>query len=145
VLPTPPSRFDDDTERRPLEWSHGLIVPDVTSYPLAVGHGASIDVTIRFLPSSPGRRDATLMIASNDILGPAILSQTTGDLFGPHSICLLSFGCELGARSRDRHTDARPRGRTCFRFGTRLPLQRPAIPLRAERSMNRAIRGVKAG
>jgi photosystem II stability/assembly factor-like uncharacterized protein len=43
--------------------------PSVLSYPLLVRSGDSIDVVIRFQPSSPGAKSATLTVISNDPTG----------------------------------------------------------------------------
>lgn len=67
-------------------------IPDISSYPIAVAPGNSIDLVIRFSPSSVGVEGTTLTITSNDILGPQSLSPTSGDLFGPHTISLSGTG-----------------------------------------------------
>ena len=56
--------------------STDFTAPAVTSYPLAVGPGASMDVMIRFNPSSPGSKSATVEIFSNDLLGPHTITVT---------------------------------------------------------------------
>ena len=48
--------------------------PSVLSYPLLVNAGYSIDVVIRFAPSSPGFKSATLTVISNDPSGPHKIS-----------------------------------------------------------------------
>jgi hypothetical protein len=49
-------------------------IPNVNSFPLAVAPGASIDIPIRYEPSSFGPAAATLTIFSNDLLGPQTIS-----------------------------------------------------------------------
>jgi hypothetical protein len=54
--------------------------PKVTSYPLAVSPGASIDIVIRFKPVSSGPKTATVTILSNSIFGPHKITVTgTGE------------------------------------------------------------------
>ncbi len=48
--------------------------PLVAAYPLLIGAGDSIDVTIRFKPASFGFKAATLTIASDDPAGPKTLN-----------------------------------------------------------------------
>ena len=45
-------------------------VPSVASYPIEVGPGDSVEVTIRFQPHSPGAKSATITVLSNDPAGP---------------------------------------------------------------------------
>jgi hypothetical protein len=51
-------------------------VPSVSSYPIAVSPGGSIDVVIRFQPGSlaPSAKSATITIASNDLFSPHTLA-----------------------------------------------------------------------
>ena len=51
-------------------------LPSVSSYPLAVSPGGSIDVVIRFQPSSflPSTRSATITIVSNELFSPHTLT-----------------------------------------------------------------------
>jgi kumamolisin len=48
-------------------------VPTVASYPLLVSSGGSIDVVVRFAPTSPGFKPATLTITSNDPASPHVI------------------------------------------------------------------------
>jgi hypothetical protein len=79
-----------------------FVVPGVSAYPLLVAVGASIDVVIRFQPTSAGAKSAIITIGSNDAASPHTLSVSgtavtprldvaiadTGD-FGP--VCVGSF------------------------------------------------------
>jgi kumamolisin len=47
--------------------------PDVASYPLLVSSAGSIDVVVRFAPTSPGFKAATLTITSNDPASPHVI------------------------------------------------------------------------
>ena len=50
--------------------------PSVSSYPLAVSPGSSIDVVIRFKPLSAGVKSGTITIFSNDLFGPHTVTVT---------------------------------------------------------------------
>lgn len=50
--------------------------PSVLSYPLIVSPGGSIDVMIRFEPTSPGPKTATITLISNDPAGPHNITVT---------------------------------------------------------------------
>jgi len=56
--------------------STDFAAPLVTSYPLVVSPGASIDVVIRFKPGGLGLKTATLTILSNDLFGPHTITIT---------------------------------------------------------------------
>jgi kumamolisin len=47
-----------------------FLVPGVESYPLAIGPGSSVPLPIRFAPTSPGAKSATLTVWSTDPSGP---------------------------------------------------------------------------
>ena len=51
--------------------SADFLAPSVVSYPLAISAGASIDVVIRFQPSSFGPKAGTITIYSNDPASPS--------------------------------------------------------------------------
>ncbi|MDR3451887.1 MAG: choice-of-anchor D domain-containing protein [Rhodoferax sp.] len=55
--------------------------PAVASYPLAIEPGGSMDVVIRFRPSSLGAHAATLTIFSNDLLGHRLVGR-------PHKVAV---------------------------------------------------------
>jgi len=50
--------------------SADFLVPDVSAYPLVVSVGGSVDVTIRFQPTSAGSKSATIKVFSNDPSSP---------------------------------------------------------------------------
>ena len=54
--------------------SPGFETPSVASYPLAVAPGDSIDVVIRFRPSTFGPAGGTVTVVSNDLLGAHTIS-----------------------------------------------------------------------
>ncbi|MBV8813298.1 MAG: choice-of-anchor D domain-containing protein [Verrucomicrobia bacterium] len=51
-----------------------FLVSGIAAYPLAISPGASIDVVIRFQPTSIGLHTATLTVHSNALFGPHTLS-----------------------------------------------------------------------
>jgi photosystem II stability/assembly factor-like uncharacterized protein len=51
-----------------------FLAPRVTSYPLVIDPGESLDVILRFAPSALGARAATIQVFSNDPSGPQTLS-----------------------------------------------------------------------
>jgi hypothetical protein len=50
--------------------SADFLAPGVLSYPFVLGPGSSLDVVIRFQPTSSGAKSATLTLISNDPTGP---------------------------------------------------------------------------
>jgi hypothetical protein len=54
--------------------SLGFLPPSVVSYPLRVGPGDSIDVPIRFQPTTSGLRTGTITVFSDDPASPASVS-----------------------------------------------------------------------
>ena len=79
------------------------MAPQVTSYPLVVSQGGSIEVVIRFQPTSFGTKSATLKIISNDPAGdrtlavsgvtlePQALASLIADAGNFGNVCLGSF------------------------------------------------------
>jgi len=57
-----------------LSSSPSFLVPDVSSYPLLIAVGSSIDLVARFQPVSPGFVSASLTIVSNDPSSPHSVS-----------------------------------------------------------------------
>ncbi len=51
-----------------------FMMPAVISYPLIVGAGASIEVPVRFQPTSSGPKSATLTVTSNDPASPRMVA-----------------------------------------------------------------------
>jgi protein involved in polysaccharide export with SLBB domain len=47
-----------------------FLPPEVISYPLAIGAGDSLEIPVRFQPTSIGAKNATITIVSDDPLGP---------------------------------------------------------------------------
>jgi Abnormal spindle-like microcephaly-assoc'd, ASPM-SPD-2-Hydin len=86
--------------------SPDFLAPSVLSYPLVVGPGDSIDVVIRFEPTSLGFKPATLTIISNDPAGPHVVT-VSGDAPPPRlataiadagafgNVCVGSFADEI--------------------------------------------------
>ncbi len=62
--------------------SPDFLAPDVIVYPLVVNPGDSIDVVIRFQPTGPGPKSATISIFSNDPASPHQI-QVSGDAMTP--------------------------------------------------------------
>jgi photosystem II stability/assembly factor-like uncharacterized protein len=54
--------------------SSNFLAPSVLSYPLLVDSGDSIDVVIRFQPSTPGTQAGTITIFSNDPASPHVVA-----------------------------------------------------------------------
>jgi Abnormal spindle-like microcephaly-assoc'd, ASPM-SPD-2-Hydin len=50
--------------------SADFLAPSVLSYPIKLGVGDSVEVTIRFEPTSPGPKSGTITVLSNDPAGP---------------------------------------------------------------------------
>jgi hypothetical protein len=75
--------------------STDFTAPAVQSYPLAVGPGASMDVVVRFNPSSPGSKSATVEIFSNDLFGPHTIT-VTGAGGSPRLVSLIADNGNFG-------------------------------------------------
>jgi HYDIN/CFA65/VesB-like, Ig-like domain/Protein of unknown function (DUF1573) len=85
--------------------SPDFLTPSVLSYPIKLGAGDSVDVAIRFQPTSPGAKSATITVFSDDPAGPhnvlvsgvalaprlSLLIADSGD-FG--KVCVGSFADE---------------------------------------------------
>ena len=67
--------------------SPDFLAPSVLSYPLIVGSGDWIDVVIRFQPTGPGAKSATITLISDDPAGPHII-KVSGDA-PPPRLCLV--------------------------------------------------------
>lgn len=75
--------------------STDFVAPGVTSYPIAVAAGASIDVVIRFQPVSLGVKTAKLTILSNDLFGPHTISLT-GTAQAPRLVVAIADNGDFG-------------------------------------------------
>jgi hypothetical protein len=68
-----------------------FLVPNVLSYPLAVEAGGSLQVPIRFKPTSIGAKSATFTVTSNDPAGPRTVAVSgvapSGKLAVTGSLC----------------------------------------------------------
>jgi hypothetical protein len=53
--------------------SGDFVAPNVQSYPLVVSSGASIDLVVRFAPSSHGAQSGTITVFSSDLSSPNVL------------------------------------------------------------------------
>jgi hypothetical protein len=88
-----------------LSSSPDFLTPDVSAYPLEVGPGDSTEVVIRFAPTTPGPKNATITVISDDPKGPhaiavsgtalaARLSLVIADNGRFHSTCVDAFADE---------------------------------------------------
>jgi hypothetical protein len=55
-----------------------FLAPEVITYPLTIGRGDSLQVPIRFAPTSHGHHSATITVTSNDPTGPRTIA-VSGD------------------------------------------------------------------
>jgi hypothetical protein len=78
--------------------------PSVASYPLVVSPGASIDVVIRFKPTSTGLKSATLTIVCNAIFGSQTIALT-GTAPTPRLALIIANDGSFGAVCRGRFAD----------------------------------------
>lgn len=69
--------------------------PSVISYPLVVEAGGSIDLVLRFRPTSPGPKVATFTIFSNDLGGPHSIT-VTGDAPNPRLVLVAADSGNFG-------------------------------------------------
>jgi hypothetical protein len=74
-----------------------FVLPSVTSYPLAVSPGSSIDIVIRFQPGSitPAAKHATITIFSNDLLSPESV-VVTGTAVAPRLVLAIANSGNFG-------------------------------------------------
>ena len=73
----------------------GFETPSVASYPLAVAPGDSIDVVIRFRPSSFGAAAGMVTVFSNDLLGPHTIS-VSGQCDSPRLVLSIADTGDFG-------------------------------------------------
>jgi hypothetical protein len=76
--------------------SADFLVPDVSTYPLLVSVGGSIDVVIRFQPVSAGLKSATIKISSNDPSSPHSI-PVSGDAVTPKLDLAIADKGDFGA------------------------------------------------
>ncbi len=69
--------------------SPDFLAPSVASYPLAIEPGGSMDIVIRFRPTSLGAHGATLTIFSNDLLAPHVV-KVSGDAPAPRLVVAIA-------------------------------------------------------
>jgi hypothetical protein len=72
-----------------------FVVPNVITFPLIVQGGTSMQVPIRFQPTSLGPKNATITINSNDISEPSVNVSVSGNVPGGDisvTPCPLDFG-----------------------------------------------------
>jgi len=79
-------------------------LPTVASYPLAVAPGASIEIAVRYEPSSPGSSSTTLTIYSNDLLGPETISLS-GTCGSPRAVLAIANSGDFGNVCRGSFAD----------------------------------------
>jgi hypothetical protein len=85
-----------------------FLVPGVESYPLAIGPGSSVPLPIRFAPTSPGAKSATLTVWSTDPSGPRTIA-VAGEAPCPRPCPPARDACrsDCGHRCGDWHEHAR--------------------------------------
>ena len=94
--------------------SGDFLVPTVLSYPLTIEPGTSLQVPIRFQPSSFGPKSATITVISNDPSGPKTVGVTgtsgtprvasiIADSGNFGNVCLGSFADEVISLSNSGH------------------------------------------
>ena len=79
-------------------------LPTVVSYPLAVAPGGSIEIPVRYEPSSPGSSATTLTIYSNDLLGPQTVSLS-GTCGSPRAVLAIANSGNFGSVCRGSFAD----------------------------------------
>jgi len=75
--------------------SPDFVIPAVVSYPLAIGPGGSMDIVIRFRPTSLSGSSATLTFFSNDLLGPHSVS-VSGSTQAPRLVLAIANSANFG-------------------------------------------------
>ena len=95
-------------------------VPQVLTFPVAVAPGDSVAVPIRFQPTSPGAKSATLTFASNDPATPAKAVTVTGSAPPPSVFAAVdgSVGPTWGTGRTGNYT-VTAGGRVLSSFGPR--------------------------
>lgn len=75
--------------------SPDFLVPSVLSYPLTIAPGDSLEVPIRFEPTSVGAKSATITVISNDPTGPKVVS-VTGSALPPVLVVVVADSGNFG-------------------------------------------------
>ncbi len=75
--------------------SPDFLTPDVIAYPLVVNPGESIDVVIRFHPTNPGLKTATISVVSNDPASPHKIA-VSGDARTPRLSLVIADTGDFG-------------------------------------------------
>jgi ASPM-SPD-2-Hydin domain-containing protein/HYDIN/CFA65/VesB family protein/Kelch motif protein len=70
-------------------------VPSVLSYPLTIAAGASIDIPIRFRPTSLGAKAGVVRVFSNDPTSPKVI-QVSGNAPAPRLVTLIADSGSFG-------------------------------------------------
>ncbi len=78
-----------------LSSSAEFLVPDVQAYPIIIGSGDSIDVTLRFRPTSFGNKSATITVLSNDPGGARVLN-ISGEAAAPRLVSIIADNGDFG-------------------------------------------------
>ena len=84
--------------------SSDFLTPSVSSYPLTVASGASIDLPIRFQPDSPGPKSATITVYSDDPAGPKTVAVSGAAPSGKLAVTGSAFFGHVGAGCRAERT-----------------------------------------
>ena len=79
-------------------------VPLVLSYPLIIGSGGSIDVPIRFAPTSFGAKSATITVSSDDLTSPKAI-HLSGRVPAPRLVSMLADTGNFGNVCLDSFAD----------------------------------------
>ena len=86
--------------------SPDFLAAQVVSFPLVVAPGTSVEVPIRFQPTSPGAKSADISITSNAAATPSVKVHTTGTGGQPRIVTAVvdtgSFGRVCEGASRDK-------------------------------------------
>jgi Protein of unknown function (DUF1573)/HYDIN/CFA65/VesB-like, Ig-like domain len=75
--------------------SADFLAPSVSSYPIRLGVGDSIEVAIRFRPTSPGSKSATITVFSDDPAGPHKI-HVSGVAVAPRLSLLIADSGDFG-------------------------------------------------
>ena len=79
-------------------------VPSVLSYPLVVGAGDSIEIPIRFQPTSFGAKFAAITVTSDDLTSPKVI-QLSGNAPAPRLVTMVADTGNFGNVCLDSFSD----------------------------------------